>query len=65
MTEQSRNILKQINESFFNSHIDEIIWSKENRKCVIKMDTRNAEKQKEEFVLEGDDALIVFKKLTY
>jgi hypothetical protein len=65
MTEQSRNILKQINESFFNSHIDEIIWSKENRKCVIKMDTKNVDKQKEEFIFEGEDAIMIFKKLTY
>lgn len=65
MTEQSRNTLKKINEDFFNSHIEEIVWSKETGRCIIKMDTRNQDRQKEEFVLEGEEASLIFKKLTY
>jgi hypothetical protein len=69
MTEVSKdvvkNIIRDMNVEFFNSHVREIIWSKERRECVIKMDTKNEQSQKEEFKFTGDDAMLIFKKLTY
>jgi hypothetical protein len=57
MTLEAKQSLKELNRTYFDSHIDEIVWSDEKRKLVIKMKT----KDKYEFV--GDTAKDIYKQL--
>jgi hypothetical protein len=68
MSEEISKKLADLNRDFFNNHIDEVIWSKENSMLTVKMDTKEMVDLKptgkrEQFIFVGDEAKQIFKKL--
>ena len=59
MSDNLKNILKELNRSFFDKHISDVRWSKEKDTLTILMDT------KEKFEFTGEEAKQLYKKLTY
>lgn len=63
MTQAASDTLKELNKSYFNEHVDEIVWNAEKAELRIKMITRNKLGAKDEFVYHGDIARDIYKKL--
>lgn len=62
MTQEAKNSLSEVNKRFFDDHIDEIIWSDDKKKLVIKMKTKTAGLQ-DKFEFTGDSAKDIYKQL--
>lgn len=58
MIETVKNVLKMLNQEYFDSHVDNMIWSKEKEMLTIVMDT------KEKYEYTGELARGIFKKLS-
>ena len=56
MTEKIRAALKDMNRKYFDSHISNVIWSQQDERLRIVMDT------KEVFEFTGEDARLMYKK---
>lgn len=63
MTQQVSDLLKELNKNFFNDHIDEVTWNSEKVELKVKMNTKDHEGNREEFVFKGDEAKMIYKKL--
>ena len=59
MTQSVKIILKDLNRNYFDKHIQEVRWSRENRLLTIIMDS------KEEFSFNGDDGKLIYKQLMH
>ena len=57
MTQSVKLLLKDLNRKYFDSHIVNVIWSKEKDLLRIVMDT------KEEFKFNGEDGKLIYKQL--
>lgn len=55
MTQVTKNTMKELNIKYFNSHINEIVWSVERHSLSVKMDTG------EIYSFEGDEAKEIYK----
>lgn len=62
MTQTASDALKELNKNYFNDHIDEVTWSTERLELRIKMNTKNREGIRDEFVFRGDEAKSIYKK---
>jgi hypothetical protein len=57
MTVAAKIILKDLNRNYFDSHIDEVVWSKEKDLLIVKMQTG------EQYKFNGEDGKAIYKQL--
>lgn len=59
MNEEAKDAFKKMNQDFFDRNIEEVVWSKENNRLIVKM------KNKYKYEFTGDIAMQIYKKLSY
>ena len=59
MNEEAKDAFKKMNQDFFDRNIEEVVWSKENNRLIVKM------KNKHKYEFTGDIAMQIYKKLSY